>query len=47
MIAWLVDNWALILGIATTAVALALIVRALNGAGICCPGLHCPGCGHR
>jgi hypothetical protein len=42
-LAWCVDHWYLF------AAALALVVLAptLGRAGVCCPGLHCPGCGHR
>lgn len=47
VVGWLVDNGALILGALTTAVVIGFVLRALTRAGVCCPGLHCPGCGHR
>lgn len=43
VIQWLLQHLMLVLG---TAVAVGAVWVALGRRGVCCPGLHCPGCSH-
>lgn len=47
MVAWIGEHWSLIFGSVATLAVVAFALATLSRVGICCPGLHCPGCGHR
>lgn len=46
-VAWVLSHLALIAGTLALALVVIAIVSGLRRAGVCCPGLHCEGCGHR